>query len=156
MPNEDKALQYAKFILLSVGTFLLYKAFTKIGILPSKEEKEIEKAELTNGWLPNFWKDSLNAKKVTKADFTQKASVFYPALAKLINSSFGFWNDKESQIYASFKQIKTQASLSFLCSVYFTFYKVDLFNELKSRLSEDEFSTILKFTSKLPLYKAKL
>lgn len=118
-----------------------------LGIKKDEEDIIIEKAENTAAWDTNFWKEP----GIKKTILTNAGA---EGFAKMIYQAFGFFNDSEEQIFAVFNKMKTQAQVSQLADKYFQLYKVDLYYELKDRLSDNEFATIIKIVNKLPKYLA--
>ncbi len=77
------------------------------------------------------------------------------AYAKDIRDSWGVFDDDEDKIKGVFRALKDQVQVS---QVAFQYYqasteKINLIDDLKSRLSKDEVGEILEITKKLPQYR---
>lgn len=77
------------------------------------------------------------------------------AYAKDIRDSWGVFGDDEDKIKGVFRALKDQVQVS---QVAFQYYqasteKINLIDDLKSRLSKDEVGEILEITKKLPQYR---
>ena len=77
------------------------------------------------------------------------------AYAKDIRDSRGVFDDDEDKIKGVFRALKDQVQVS---QVAFQYYqasteKINLIDDLKSRLSKDEVGEILEITKKLPQYR---
>lgn len=77
------------------------------------------------------------------------------AYAKDIRDSWGVFDDDEDKIKSVFRALKDQVQVS---QVAFQYYqasteKINLIDDLKSRLSKDEVGEILEITKKLPQYR---
>ena len=76
--------------------------------------------------------------------------------AKDIRDSWGVFNDDEDKIYSVFRALKDQVQVS---QVAYQYYmdpkggKINLIDDLKSRLSKDEVGQVLEIVKKLPQYR---
>lgn len=78
------------------------------------------------------------------------------AFAKDIRDSWGVFDDDEDKIYSVFRALKDQVQVS---QVAYQYYmnpdggKINLIDDLKSRLSKEEVGTVLEIVKKLPQYR---
>lgn len=78
------------------------------------------------------------------------------AFAKDIRDSWGFWDDDEDKIKSVFRALKDQVQVS---QVAYQYYmdpggnKINLIDDLKSRLSKEEIGQVLEIVKKLPQYR---
>jgi hypothetical protein len=70
--------------------------------------------------------------------------------AKQINKSFSVLGDDEEQIYGVFRNLRFKTQVGSLVTAYFKLFKKDLLTDLKSRLSESEFATIINIIETKP------
>jgi hypothetical protein len=76
--------------------------------------------------------------------------------AKDIRDSWGVFNDDEDKIYSVFRALKDQVQVS---QVAYQYYmdpkgdKINLIDDLKSRLAKDEVGQVLEIVKKLPQYR---
>jgi|SRR3954468_1520733 len=75
--------------------------------------------------------------------------------AKDIKDAWGMFDDDENKIYSVFRALKDQVQVS---QVAFQYYnsstdKINLIDDLKSRLNTDEVGQILGIVKKLPTYR---
>lgn len=125
----------------------------KLGIKKDAEEQAkevaIKKADTDNAFNPDYWKVAARPKLIFGASPTAAM------VAKEINNAFGYFNDDEERIYAAVKRARTKTMFSQIVSAYRDLYKADLYNTLKSKLSENEFYIVVKYVSALPDKMAK-
>lgn len=155
--KEEKNLVIGLGFLI-IAYFGIIKPVTdKLGLTKSdtdKAEAELKAiANSVNGWDPNYYKTLRNISILLPTDAS--ATV----LANQIYKAWGIINDNEQAIYAVFRQIRSQAHLSFLCEKYNKLYKQDLLTRLKTPwhyaadgLDEIEFLEVAKIVAKLPNY----
>lgn len=78
------------------------------------------------------------------------------AYAKDIRDSWGVFDDDEDKIYSVFRAMKDQVQVS---QVAYQYYmdpkgdKINLIDDLKSRLSKEEVGQVLEIVKKLPQYR---
>lgn len=73
--------------------------------------------------------------------------------AKTIQSAWGTWywpNDDEDKVYGVFRAIQNQAQVSQVADAYYQLSKVNLMDELRSRLDSDELKRVLSIINTLP------
>lgn len=132
---------------------LINPILKKLGIKKSSEEQAkeeaIKKADIDSAFNPDYWKIAPRPKLIFGASPTAAT------VAKEINSAFGYFNDDEERIYAAVKRARTKTMFSQVVSAYRDLYKADLYNTLKSKLSENEFFVIVKYVTALPDKTAK-
>ena len=120
----------------------------KLGIKKDAEEiakeEAIKQADIDNAFNPDYWKLAARPKLIFGANPSAAA------IAKEIYNSFGFFNDNEPRIYAAVKRARTKTMFSQIVSAYRDLYKADLYNILKSKLSENEFFVVVKYVTALP------
>ena len=134
--------------LVVAGYFIIVKPlFEFFGLKESKDDKEAE-ANLQNfkGWDPNYY--LAVSKAGTKTTYIKSADA--EKIAKDIEDSWGVVNDSEEQIYGALRLLKNQVQLSQVAMKYWLLFKVDLARELKARLSDSEFTEIVKIVNKFP------
>ena len=154
MPQNKQTVNVNPNTLLIVGGLgLAYFGFInpilkKIGVKTGEEDREknkqLETAEKGKAFNADYWKTAPRPKLLFGASPSAKQ------VAKEIKDSFGFFNDDEDRIFAAIKRCRTKTMVSQLASAYRDEYKADLYNTLKSNLSDDELFTIVKYTNSLP------
>lgn len=128
---------------------ILRPIFKKTGLIQSQEGKENDLAETKfEGWNPKYWKQ-ISDKKI-KATFIKAAGA--ELLAKQINDAWRFLNDDEDEVYAAFRQLKTQVQLSQVSYYFSLLYNKDLYNFLKDLLSDAEFNNVVKIINTYKKY----
>lgn len=143
--------QYIKPAMYFSGALIAYfgvirPLFKKLGVIKGEEEKTVDAFEANVAFDPNFWQKEKSPAIGLKKDYAIK-------LAKQINDAFGVTGDDEASIYDVFKSLKTKFQVSMLSFYYSAVYKVDLFNELRDRLSADEMLVIINIVKKMPTLK---
>jgi hypothetical protein len=123
-----------------------------LGIKESAEEKETkqklkEQEVKLNIWggLPTMVKAAGN-KKTIKVLTVAGADSY----ATQINKAFSVFGDDEEQIFGVFRNLRYKTQVGSLVTSYFKLFKKDLLSELKSRLSENEFNTIVNIIETKP------
>lgn len=142
-------------IFLLVGGVIAFDLIRKIleglGIWDDKDEKDLDHAatDPNSFWNPNYYKRFTS---YTYALSLQTAE----QMAAAIYDSFGFWNDSENTIKATFRMCRTKSNVSYLCAVFQSKYGEDLFNYMRGgwvpgfRLSDADLNEINSYCSKLP------
>ena len=138
--------------LFVAGYFVIKPILEKLGIKESAEQKEtkekLKEQEIKlNIWggLPTMVKAAGN-KKTLKVLTVAGADSY----ATQINKSFSVFGDDEEQIFGVFRNLRYKTQVGSLVTAYFKLYKKDLLTELKSRLSESEFNTIINIIETKP------
>lgn len=138
--------------LFVAGYFVIKPILEKLGIKESAEDREVkqklkEQEVKLNIWggLPSMVKAAGN-KKTLKVLTAAGADSY----AKQINKSFGVFGDDEEQIYGVFRNLRFKTQVGSLVTAYFKLFKKDLLTDLKSRLSESEFATIVNIIETKP------
>lgn len=77
------------------------------------------------------------------------------AFAKDIKDSWGILDDDENKIYGVFRALKDHVQVSQVAYQYYNFStdKINLIDDLKSRLSTDEVGQVLAIVKALPAYR---
>lgn len=75
--------------------------------------------------------------------------------AKDIKDAWGIFDDDENKIYGVFRALKDQVQVSQVAYQYYMAAtdKINLIDDLKSRLSSDEVGQALSIVKKLPVYR---
>ena len=138
--------------LFIAGYFIIKPILEKLGIKESAEEKETkqklkEQEVKLNIWggLPTMVKAAGN-KKTIKVLTVAGADSY----ATQINKAFSVFGDDEEQIFGVFRNLRYKTQVGSLVTAYFKLFKKDLLSELKSRLSENEFNTIVNIIETKP------
>lgn len=138
--------------LFVAGYFVIKPILEKLGIKESAEEKESkqklkEQEFKLNIWggLPTMVKSAGN-KKTIKVLTVAGADSY----AKQINNAFSVFGDDEEQIFGVFRNLRFKTQVGSLVTAYFKLFKKDLLTELKSKLSESEFATIINIIETKP------
>lgn len=155
MELTEKNLQIAKYVLIALGLFILYKLLNKFGLLgETKEEKKAK--ELENQLVNVDMTDKQLVKDIQKkygGNFT-KIKVHTPkeltGMSLQIIKAHGVFDDDEQTIYNVFKSLYSKYDLSKLVLIFKVTGKGDLFLWLKSFLDDNEMATIYDITKKLP------
>ena len=120
----------------------------------AKEKAVIEKQSNVNAWNPNWWASVAKSKIPNTLSGTPKEQLIsrFKKLAKQIKDGFGYrWtNDDEIAVESAIRSCNTKIEISLLCWMYQNQYKINLFTELRERLSGEEFITILDYVDQLP------
>lgn len=98
----------------------------------------------------HYWENL--GKKLKKPYFllTQKSA---DSFAKDIHDAWGFWDDDEDKIYSVYRALKDQVQASMVAYKYYQKNKVNLIDDMRSRLSKDEVGEVMKIVQKLPPYR---
>lgn len=78
------------------------------------------------------------------------------AFAKDIRDSWGIFDDDEDKIYSVFRALKDHVQVSQVAYQYYTDpkgSKINLIDELRSRLSKEEVAKVLEIVKKMPPYR---
>jgi hypothetical protein len=80
------------------------------------------------------------------------------AYAETIRASWHLFNDDENKIFGVFRALKDQVAVSEVAYFYYTNIKdkknqINLIDDLKTRLSQEEVRTIMDIVKKLPKYR---
>jgi hypothetical protein len=73
--------------------------------------------------------------------------------AKDIYNAFGLLGDDEDKIYAVLRSLKDIVQVSQVAKAYQNAYKMNLIDKLRSKLSENEVTEVLKIVNALPRYR---
>lgn len=144
--NDNKTLVYGAVLIAGLAYFGVIDPILKaIGIKDDAEDKANDTAlaasERAKGWNPNYF-------KTVKGLILTKQSAIN--LSKILREATSGWGTNEEKIYGVLRAIKNQAALSFLCSVYFELYKVDLYQTLVDELSQSEKVVVANIVNALP------
>ena len=139
--------------LLIGGFFVVRSILQKLNVVDTAEERaakqKAEKNLSQQERVLNIWAGTSNVLKTLpknkKAQFLTKLGA--ESYARQINKAFGVFNDDEESIYAVFRNIRFQTQVASIVSAYETLYRKDLLNELRSKLSENEFNKVIDIIS---------
>jgi hypothetical protein len=137
-----------KLALYGTGILAIYKIGTKVGIFQTSEEAaanlQYQSTLEANYWLPKFYKDYLNryGKIITLTPAAKKT------LSDQLWDAKGLFNDDEDKVYAVFRTMNYQTSLSSLADYFLNYKGKDLLSWLKDFLSEEEFKNLSSIISK--------
>lgn len=137
-----------KYALYGTGIYALYKVGTMVGIFQTpqevQEEQQLQTTLSSNYWLPKFYKDYLNrySKVIILTPEAKKR------LADKLWDAKGWYNDDEDAVYAVFREMNYQTSLSSLADYFLSYKGKDLLTWLKDFLSEDEMKNLASIISK--------
>jgi hypothetical protein len=137
-----------KYALYGTGIFAIYKIGTMVGIFKTgqevQEEQQLQTTLSSNYWLPKFWKDYVNRYK--------KVMVLTPEAKKRLSDKLwdakGWYNDDEDAVYAVFREMNYQTSLSSLADYFLSYKGKDLLTWLQGFLSEGEMKNISSIIAK--------
>jgi hypothetical protein len=73
--------------------------------------------------------------------------------AQRISDAWGWVDDDEDKIYSVFRALKDHVQVSQVAYWYYQDKKINLIDDLRSRLDKDEVGEILKIVNKLPPYR---
>jgi|Laugrespbdmm15sn_2_1035079.scaffolds.fasta_scaffold29927_3 hypothetical protein len=113
-----------------------------------KAAKELKDQEFTlNIWggLPTMVK-AAGSKRTIKVLTVAGADSY----AKQIYNSWGYTNDDEEQIFGVFRNLRFKTQVGSVVSAYFKLFKKDLLTDLKTRLSTEEFNTLISIIETKP------
>lgn len=106
----------------------------------AKLKKEISDFEKTNDYKLAFTPDMWQGKTSDIVFISNENALKF---AKDINSAFGTINDDEEKIYGVYRQIPSKASAMKVAVYYFSYFKADLYQTLKNKLSDAELKVII-------------
>ena len=75
------------------------------------------------------------------------------SFAKRIDDAWGWVDDDEDKIYSVFRALKDHVQVSQVVYWYYQDKKINLIDELRSRLAKDEVGEVMKIVNKLPPYR---
>lgn len=150
MANKIQPDVVFKYALYGTGIFAIYKVGTMLGIFQTaqeqQEEQQLQTTLSSNYWLPKFYTDYLarygNGKVITLTEPAKKQ------LVQELWDARGWYNDNEGAIYAVFRKMNYQTSLSTLAAAFLKEKNRDLLSWLQDFLSEDELKTISSIIAK--------
>lgn len=165
-----KLAQSNKKILLVGGIVSIAGIWTGVAVFNHKRKERDRKAiaffnELQRDIAPDsvglvesnafdirYWETI--GKKVKKALYMLTLASA-KAFAKNIRDSWGVFDDDEDKIKSVFRALKDHVQVSQVAYQYYqsSTEKINLIDDLKSRLSKDEVGEILEITKKLPQYR---
>jgi hypothetical protein len=149
--------QDIKNIMLATGGILAFSLIKQLleflGIWQSREDQQLEDAATNPNsfWNPNFWQLS---NTYTYALTNQQAQYY----AQQLYESLSTWGDDEDKIKGIFRQMRTQANVSFIAFWFQRTYNKDLLNYLRTGhfptygLSTSDMAEINSYISKLPKF----
>lgn len=109
--------KYINIILAVALLFLIYKAFTKFGILKSSDEIKGDKISNLSAFSPLYYKKS-GGTLLKHAAAKQYAEQLYEAK--------GFLHDSDEQAISVFRNLKSKSQVSQIADVFNLLYKKDL------------------------------
>jgi len=157
--------------LIIGGVVLVAAAWIGMGVLNYKRRQRDQKAvaffselqrELapgsvglveSNAFNIRYWEET--GKKLKKPMYLLKMASA-KAFAKDIRDSWSIFGDDEDKIYGVFRALKDQAQVSQVANQYYNDPKgdkINLIDDLNSRLSKDEVGQILGIVKKMPPYR---
>lgn len=98
----------------------------------------------------NYWQ---NLGKTLKKSYLMLKMAAADGYAKDIDSSWGVFDDDEDKIYGVFRALKDHVQVSQISDRYYKKKKINLIDDMRSRLSKDEVGEVLKIVNKLPPYR---
>jgi hypothetical protein len=104
----------------------------------------------TDAFKISYWQD---LSKTLKKSYLMLKMAAADGFAGDINDSWGFFNDDEEKIYGVFRALKDHVQVSQVSDRYFKKKKINLIDDLRSRLSKGEVSEVLKIVGKMPPYR---
>ena len=150
MAEQVKPEVLFKYALYGTGIYAVYKVGTMLGIFQTvqeqQEEQQLQNTLSSNAWLPKFWRDYL-----AKYGAGRVMALTDAAKKRLVQELWdarGWYNDDEDAIYAVFRQMNYQTSLSSLSEAFLKEKNRDLLTWLKDFLSEDELKNISSIIAK--------
>jgi len=125
------------------------------GLKDSKEDVTRQKVETQQG-NKDYWRGSwfrlppsqLPIKDVKGLVLLNGANTAN-YIGQLYSAMYGPGTNEE-KVYGVFRQLKYKSQVSWLVYSYYQKYKLDLYQQLRSELSDSEMNTVLQITEKLP------
>ena len=131
--------------------------FASIGIGKDKDDETVGDAVEGSGsssspWNPAYWKSVNGGTKPISYALAD-------TLIKKLTDAMGFFNDDEEAVYGVFKQLPSQAAVSFMADRFFQLKSADLLAWLRGgnmwsmgqdHLSNEDVAEIIKIVNKLP------
>lgn len=155
VPSEVQTAAYIAggLIVYNLGNKLLQK----FGLVSSPDTKTVLSLSSNPGspWNPNFWQSAPGG--YYSFAFTESQA---GELAKQIYNAMGLFSDNVEQIFASVKQCRTQANLSFIAWKFQKMYGSDLLTYLRNGggilpwdgISDAEIVSLNNYITSLPKY----
>ena len=146
MENLNK---YIFPLAIAAGIFLFgRKILQGIGLVETKEEKELEK-NLANKWLtPKPFND-----------FVKKTNFKIPAVFRMavipnfvaeVYESKGFFSDDEEKLFSLFRRLQSKMQVSALAHFFQKEYGRDMASYLDSFLNESEIARLIDIVNQKP------
>lgn len=162
--SNPKAIIIGSIVLMAgawVGTYVLnYKRKVrdqKAVAFFSELQRELAPGSVglveSNAFNIRYWEET--GKKMNKPMFLLKMASA-KAFAKDIRDSWSIFGDDEDKINSVFRALKDQVQVSQVAHQYYQDPKggkINLIDDLKSRLSKDEVGEILGIVKKMPPYR---
>lgn len=98
----------------------------------------------------NYWQ---NLSKTLKKSYLMLKLAAADGYAKDIDSSWSIFGDDEDKIYGVFRALKDHVQVSQVSDRYYKEKKINLIDDMRSRLAKDEVGEVLKIVNKLPPYR---
>lgn len=98
----------------------------------------------------NYWQ---NLGKTLKKSYLMLKMAAADGYAKDIDGSWGVFDDDEDKIYGVFRALKDHVQVSQVSDRYYKKKKINLIDDMRSRLAKDEVGEVLKIVNKLPPYR---
>lgn len=145
---------YSKYILPVGILAVVGLAAQKFGLLPSSESRKAEsnaaaldsKKEFQPGYAAAYAKSQ--GWKKYKTYYLKQARAL--ALASDIKKAKGIFNDDETAVYSTLKNVNYKAQLSQVAETFRKQYGTDMVEYLKSFLNEKELSRVFDLGELLP------
>jgi hypothetical protein len=147
-----------KNLLLKIGAgvgayfFIVKPLLQKLNLMDDKDDKEVSAAAKFPGFNPSFWREALKTPGVKKVAVLTAATTlkFTKQIATAIKLDPTEIN--EEAINDVFKRLKSQVQLSQISDLYAKMFNSDLFGDLKSKLTSNEFVQNIDLIKKYALY----
>lgn len=127
-----------------------------LGLKQTQDEKETDKAEkdqeIKRVWNPATFEEPKKGYTrilTTVARSKYLAQQIHDAWNKM-GPPFFIPDDDEEQVYSALRGCKNKLQVSQVCLRYAELYKKDLLQDLKARLSSDEFDVCINIVNNLP------
>lgn len=158
---SDKAKNFLVFSGVAIGSYLLYKTVTLVSDVTSvvtdplkninktfeeqkaaalQLKKKITDFEKTDDYKLAFSPDMWQGKTKEVIFISDENAKRF---AKEIKESLSLVNDDEERIYGVYRNIVSKASMMKVAVYYYSFYKADLYQTLKSNLTDSEIAVII-------------
>lgn len=156
----EKATKWIKPAAVIAAGFVVWKYVLSpllegTGLKDSKEDVARQKVEALPG-NKDYWRGSwfrLPPSQLPIKDVKGLVllnSTYTLSYIRQLYAAMAGTGTNEEKLYGVFRQLKYKSQVSWLVYSYYQKYKLDLYQQMRSELSDSEMNTVLQITEKLP------